>query len=69
MMLMSAEKMKKMRRILLLLITRTLSEVVHLQYLIPNRIECLLLYYANAVDINIVIISSNSMHSRWLNAI
>jgi hypothetical protein len=29
MMLMSAEKMKKMRRILLLLITRTLSEVVH----------------------------------------
>ncbi len=37
MMLMSAEKMKKMRRILLLLITRTLSEVVHFLNTESNR--------------------------------
>jgi hypothetical protein len=37
MMLISAEKMKKMRRILLLLITRTLSEVVHFLNTESNR--------------------------------
>jgi hypothetical protein len=37
MMLMSAEKMKKTRRILLLLITRTLSEVVHFLNTESNR--------------------------------